>query len=240
MLGLSILSRTSFILLLPFFFIGIDKKWLKRVIYSLIALSPYLIFLLIKTFIFKESGEIKWLAGGGGEHTLYLLGIIFKTHNQQSFFLYPIILIIFSFFEFFKKDSKEDWLRVSYLYTLVMLLYYSTSFFHPQYLTWYIVPFAIILPFAKRDDLIKHFTINFGVAALLPIILMACGWLPTILLAPIAGESVLFIRENYLEKLLSVGLGAAGMSITAALFIITTYLVYKQYREKMPEVNSGN
>lgn len=138
-LGLATVARLYPMILLPFFIIILGKNLpqrLKLVFWGFLPLG--LIILLSKTF--GQTSELATLAQSA--QGLFLLKMGFSLgFLYDKIFIFVALYAFLLLYVFFNTDHSFTSLWKSSF--IVMLFFYATSFFHPQYFTW-LIPFLVL------------------------------------------------------------------------------------------------
>jgi hypothetical protein len=149
-LGIAIWSRTYGLMFVPVLLILV-KDDLKKIITVLIAsMSPLILFnLFIKLFF----GYMPTADFSDSTFINYLLAMKLDLVNTNQIIYIFIFAYFFVLFFIYSLNLKNTDLNFSKYCLIVLLLYYATSIFHPQYFSWFI-PFLAIIYATYQDDLI--------------------------------------------------------------------------------------
>lgn len=173
-MGLSILTRFSMVMLLPIYIILVGKNIKEKVSHTVLVLAPYFSISVLKSiFLEQEVSNISGIATG--QHANYLLDSGWQINEVLDLYIYPFF-IGYGFLMYFGyklwKSQKNDWELVTLFFALTFLLFYITSFYHPQYIAWF-VPFLAIFFFKEKIE--ERLVIFFLLCFMLPIILLSWG-----------------------------------------------------------------
>jgi len=220
--SLAILSRTSFIILAPIYFILIGKNFRQKILISILTLLPFVFTVIYKVIILNNLSGIKWLLDG--HHVNFLLGS--KLESGVGTNIYPFIISYSVTIYFAIKDwilNKSNWEKCTFYLFITLAQYYSLCYFHPQYLSWIIPLIAILLANIKNKTEILILNI---VISLLFIPLLLC-WGNNLLFSlayPISDNlGSIDISGKISEYYDPIKLSNIAKSIISACFILQIY-----------------
>ena len=160
--GFAILDRYYPVIFLPILF-GVYKK--KRFYTKVLMLIASLIPLLIYTCIIK-SLNLKFQYYGidfaKSDFINYVTAMKFRLDGLGQeiylFIVFYIILLAFIFlYDLEEKKAFQDFVLFS---LATLLIFYSTSIFHPQYFSWFILFLAIYYGHKQDDKIIAFHTLQ--------------------------------------------------------------------------------
>lgn len=140
--------RPSYVYIIPALVLLLLPLKIWGVILGLVPIIAFGILTLIPKFLFSSSiteKEINWLREGAHPNYIFQAGI--DLSQERIIYLFFLILGIIFLWWWEKRKIIENFppaKRFSLFSSLIFLTYYGTSIFHPQYLSW-ILPFFIIL-----------------------------------------------------------------------------------------------
>lgn len=121
------------------------KTLWEKLKYLVLGLIPYLIS--IAPFIFSPGFRTNALLASQTDKSFY--GKILIS-GGESIFLFPLfLLLLYIYFYYKKEDIQNIWRR----YFIILLVFFTFTHFHPQWLLW-ITPFVII------DNIRNNFRFN--------------------------------------------------------------------------------
>lgn len=176
--GLLIAARPSLIMLLPIFLILAGRKfWLKGVS-LVIALLPYALSVLLQklqTPVLAGSSQ-QALAITSGSHFQYVIDGGLQINEvfqiQISVFVVIYALIAYAAFKMWQQ-GKNNWAYHSLFYSLALLAFFGSSFYHPHYLAWLVVPLAVTVTYFKLWNKLK--LLLWGGVLVFPFLLLTWG-----------------------------------------------------------------
>lgn len=141
-LGVAVWSRIYPLLLLPFLVALHGASRAKKAVMVLVAVAP--LALHKGLVLLTSSGEkVPLLSPGHSRFVEY--GIVLKTYWIQQVLLFPLLYgLLFFIVIFVLRKSDRLIIDLSACCASVLLLFYATTYFHPQYFSW-IIPFLVIL-----------------------------------------------------------------------------------------------
>lgn len=241
--GLCILSRTSFVILLPFLILLYGKNLWEKILSAILAVAPYGLVLAYKSFFINATNEAQWLTSGA--HSNYVFGAKITLLPQWGTLYITIILLCivmyFAAIMWIKHREKITFDTVSAFYGIALGLYFATTFYHPQYLAW-IMPFVIVAVSQSKKYRTEHFLATSGISLALPLVLLT--WqnaiIPQIAL-PLNYEAGMFDLVNLVNQYYDfLKLSDIGKSIVSALmFVISTYLIKAEITKLSLRKDSG-
>jgi len=224
--GFLILTRTFFIILIPLYFLLLGRSFKKKIKYLALEMAPFSLWYfynqiwLIKpqlTSIFQE-----------GKHGNYVFESQISLGQGQVIYLFFLGYVLIWLFVWFKERGKEkmfvltDFLRYTFA---VLILYYATSFFHPQYFAW-VIPFLAFL--VVKPDYKKMIWLL--VFLFLPILLFWDNFTTLGLLTPVASFFNDFSLVNWLDKFFPA---MKFLNLVRTFFSATgLYLLWLVFKEK--------
>lgn len=155
-MAFTISVRESYLFIFPAFFIALGGLNLQGILTTTLSGIFYCSIGLL-----RKGGSVSQLVSGktsslqSGMHTNYIFqGFIDTSQNRLLYLFFILMGIIFIWWlknreEVIKKLSGP--INFSLFSTLIFLSYYATSIYHPQYLSWF-VPFFLILILEKESD----------------------------------------------------------------------------------------
>jgi hypothetical protein len=149
-LGIAIWSRNYALLIVPVLLLLVRDD-LKKISMVLIgALSPLFIYnILMKLFVNRiPSSEF-----ADSYFVDYFLAMKIDLVQMNQVIYIFFLLYFFTLFFIFSHSFKNTDYTFSKYSLVILLIYYTTSTFSPQYFSWFI-PFLTIIYAAKQDDLI--------------------------------------------------------------------------------------
>lgn len=188
MFGLIILSRTSLIMLFPVYFLILCKNYKSLFSYTLPLGIIGGFFLALIFMVTGDLSELKFLITG--EHSGYLLQARFELGNGMAIPINAVIYTVFFYFVYrIWSIRKLDWNTGIILMAISLLIYYSTSIFHPQYLSWMVPLLSIAI--ASYKNLRKELLLLFaGICIVFPLLLLSWeNWVFVTVFKP-ASESI--------------------------------------------------
>lgn len=228
--SLAILTRTSFLLLVPFYILLNGKTLLDKIKLLLIVLFPYVLIFVYQTFFLDISNEANWLQEGAHTNFIFSTGISLGFGTQ--IFIYPLIISIVIFFllkRWIEGNQMNDWRVNSFYFMLVFMFLFATSYYHPQYLAWFIPFLSINLADSKyRKEILYAFAI-----LVLSFFVVLLRWhnaiIPGVIypLSPELGsKDITYIVDRFypyqkLER-------AAGSVVSGMLFVIIGYFIWEK------------
>jgi len=138
-LGVSSIIRFYPLILLPFFVIILGKRLGQRLRLAFWGLLPIGITTILPR-LFHQVGEVEVLTRI--HHASYLFVMRFYLgHLYDNIYIFPLAATVLLLYAYFKADHSFGGL---YKTTLILLLvFFATCFFHPQYLMW-LMPFLAL------------------------------------------------------------------------------------------------
>lgn len=143
-----LLSRISLALIMPAF--ALLKFKIKDYLKMLIVLIPVLF--LGKNLILSKLPSII-----SGQHFAYLFASKINILNLEIY-LFPTLYLIFFItlmIKFRKNQKTNNTNRFAIASVLFLFAYYITSLFHPQYFSWFILPFLYLLTQFNENKLLE-------------------------------------------------------------------------------------
>jgi len=135
-LGMSIITRWYPFILLPFFVVILGEKLWGQIKLAFWGLFPLGIITAWSKLVSRPS-EIEQMTKI--YHANYLFGMKFHLiHLQDYIFVFIVAYTFFLLYAYFETDHSFGNLQRSGC--VVMLLFFATCFFHPQYFMW-LIPF---------------------------------------------------------------------------------------------------
>ena len=154
-IGVGICDRVYPLLFLPFYIFFLSKNTKKRVSLSLVGIAPFLLRELFKINIFSPISS----SSSNGNTFLtsrfvdFILSLRFDLIAPQTIYVFiasaTFLTLYFIYFEGKEFDNLWEFSL------LILLLFYATSYFHPQYFAWF-TPFIALAISKYRGFLALH------------------------------------------------------------------------------------
>ncbi len=220
--ALAILSRTSFIILVPIYFILIGKNSRQKLLISTLTLLPFAFTVLYKVIVLNNLSGIKWLLDG--HHVNFLLGSKFESGVGTN--IYPFIISYSITIYFAIKDwirNKSNWEKFTFYFFIILAQYYALCYYHPQYLSWIIPLIAILLVNIRNKT--EILILNIAISLLfIPLLLCWGNNLLFSLAYPISDNlGSIDISSKISEYYDPIKLSNIAKSIISACFILQIY-----------------
>ena len=153
LLGISIVSRYYALLLLPLLLIIFFKNWKDRILYTLWTSIPIIILNLITRLYSDSSPSVNFVKS----HFIdYVTGMNFIIEeNGQILYVFILAYVCILLYIFYKGCNTKPLIEYCSYSTIIFLLFYSTSYFHPHYFVWFI-PFLGIFYGYYHDNSIME------------------------------------------------------------------------------------
>lgn len=145
-IGLAISTRITFLIYLPFFIIFVTKEWKKMIGYTMFSLLP--LFITNKIIDFLRDGSTSSVLAGSTNNFLgfFLDGSLGSGFNQISPFLILYPMVIFLYY----KENNITFKKLINYSTIAVLVFFSTSYFHPHYLVWITPAIMLAMIYNKK------------------------------------------------------------------------------------------
>jgi len=225
--GFLILTRTFFIVLIPLYFLLLGRSFKERIKYLCLSLAPFALLTFYNQFWLKKTQIITSMFQEG-KHGSYFFESQVSLGQGQMIYLFFLAYALLWLFVWLKERKKEkifvlnDVLR----YTLVVLVfYYATSFFHPQYFAW-VIPFLAFL--VIKPDYRK--IVWLWVFLFLPLLLFWDNFTTLGLLTPVAAFFNDFSLVGFIDKFFPA---LKLLNLLRTFFSATGfYLLWRLWQEK--------
>ena len=224
--GVLILTRTFFLILIPLYFLLFGRGFREKAKYLLLSLGPFLIWFFYDQFFLKQL-QIASLFQEG-KHSSYFFESQIGLGLGQVIYLFFLAYALLWLFVWFKEREKEkmfvltDFLRYTFA---VLILYYATSFFHPQYFAWMIPLLAFLVAKPDYKKIVWLLVFLF-----LPILLFWDNFTTLGLLRPLAEFFNDFSLANWLDKFFPA---MKFLNLVRTFFSATgLYLLWLVFKEK--------
>lgn len=134
-LGLAIAFKTYPLLFLPFFALVLARRWFDFFFYLCLGVFPYLISILpfLSSSFWRQDVLFSY-------QSQYLLSPSFAAGRGESIFLFPFLWACFFGGVYLKKIKAEALWAIC---LAVLLLLFSITFYHPQWILW-LAPFLVL------------------------------------------------------------------------------------------------
>ena len=194
--GSLILTRTFFLILIPLYFLLLGYSFKEKIKYFIIGIAPFSLWYFYNNFWLKKPqlGTIFQ----EGKHGSYFFESQISLGLGQVIYLFFLGYALVWLFVWLKGKEKKKAFIVGDIifYTLaVLILYYTTGFFHPQYFAW-IIPFLAFLVIKPEYQKI----VWLWVLLFLPLLLFWDNFTTLGLLTPIAPFFNDFSPINFIGK----------------------------------------
>jgi len=138
-LGIAVIVRSYPLMLLPFFVIIIGKTFWQRLKLAFWGLLPLGIMTAISR-LFQGASEVGVWANM--PHTSYLMGLRWSMRTSYDvifvFFMGYTILFLYTYFR-----TNHSFAHLWKINLILLLFFFATCFFHPQYFMW-LIPFLAL------------------------------------------------------------------------------------------------
>lgn len=172
-LGLLIVARSSFVILIPIFLILYGKRWWEKALMGIITVIPYGITQLLRPAGFSVQSAT---AVANSSHAEYLTagGVLIEDVFQLKLSFFVILYAVLAYIAWLVyQKAQVTWQHSALFFTLTLVIYFATSFYHPHYLAWIVVPLAITVVEFKLWQQLKWLLL--AVVLLLPPLLLTWG-----------------------------------------------------------------
>lgn len=234
-LGLSVLFKYySLLLVLPFVFV-LGKTNRERIKLASLGLLPLVLLMVFIEAVsparFGSQLSQFLQAGLQGQFSFLLNKVTITSHFKDlTIYLFPLFYAIVLWHSYFmKKHAVNNIERYS---LVILLLFYATCHFHPQYFIW-MIPFLCLQFSQKKELLLPHLIqilcfLIFALDGGLLLVKLFSPLKPSLIQASLHPPSV--IRE------LAHPLREVIIDISRTVFLATslwmTYLVFRKIRER--------
>jgi len=159
-IGIALWSRYYPVLLLPFLVAVHSGSWKKRLQIALVAAAPLIIHNVVSAFDIDEA-EISFAEKPvptaymvTSRFARYLLRFNLDMGNSQVLFVFPLLYVVLCVFALAVPPRGNPVFRFCSYAICCLCLMYSTTFFHPQYFSWFIL-FMVILRANESDRVLN-------------------------------------------------------------------------------------
>jgi hypothetical protein len=227
--GLLIASRPSMILVVPVFILILPFSWWKRGVAAVATLIPIAITFLLKPAS-QAATQLEWLSAG--QHSDYIFQGLVLNDIQTEIYLFWFVFMAFLVWFWQKRFALSTHLTLAAGLAITFGIYYATSFYHPQYLVWGLMPLIVFVVETYEQIPLRHLLKVCGLIVLaLPLQLLT--WRQDILmgiflpLSPVIGEKDLSgVINNFFDvkDLSNLGWTLASVAWFYVIYIVWTYL----------------
>jgi hypothetical protein len=224
--GFLILTRTFFVIFIPLYSLFMGNNFKEKFRYTFLGLAPFLLWYFYNE-IFLARPELAAIFQEG-KHGSYFFASqidIGLGHKIYLFFLGYALIWLFAWFS--KKAKNFDlgnFLRCS---LGILIVYYATSFFHPQYFAW-VIPFLAFLVIRPEYKKITWLL----VLLLLPMLLFWDNFTTLGLLKPVAGFFNDFSAVGFINRFFpSVNFLNLIRTFFSAVGFYLLWLVFKEKKD---------
>jgi len=192
--GFLILTRTFFIILIPLFSLFLGSNFKEKVRYTFFSLAPFAFWYSYNEFFLKKPQLATIFQEG--KHGSYFFESQINIGLGQKIYLFFLAYALIWFFAWVKGRTKNfDLANFLRYFFAILVLYYATSCFHPQYFAWVIpfLAFLVIKPEYKKMIWLLLFLF-------IPILLFWDNFTTLGLLIPLAEFFNDFSPMNFIDK----------------------------------------
>ncbi len=228
--GLVIVARPSLLILFPIFLILAGRTWVEKAFAFLLGLTPYMLSVILQSIVTPTDQNVSQLAITTGSHFDYLVegGIqindIFQL--QLSIFVIAYTLIAYAAYSAWRA-GKNDWQQHALFYSLALIAYFGTSFYHPHYLAWLVVPLGVTVTYFKLWRYLRE--LLFAVVMLFPFLLLTWGrdilmglFIP--LSVELGNKDLSGVFANFIDP---VNLNSIVWSLLAAIWFLIVWQIWR-------------
>lgn len=222
--GFLILTRTFFLIFIPLYFLLLGKGFKQKVKYLVLEMAPFSLWYFYNQFWLKKPQLTTVFQEG--KHGSYFFESQVSLGQGQVIYLFFLAYALLWLFVWLRGREKKFVLADFFRYTLVVLvLYYATSFFHPQYFAWIIPLLAFLVVKPNYTKLVWLLVFLF-----LPILLFWDNFTTLGLLRPLAPFFNDFSLVNWLDKFFPA---MKFLNLVRTFFSATgLYLLWRLWQEK--------
>lgn len=231
-MGLLFVARSSFIILVPIFLLLNGKKWWEKVVAGMWTLLPYMMVQILKPAGFATE-NVSALTSGSHAGYLTQTGVIIEDIFQLkwSFFIIAYAILAYAAWQFYLKMKAQqkavEWQHTALFFTLTLVIFYATSFYHPHYLAWVVVPLVFTVKEFKLWQQLKYLLL--AVTLLLPLLLLTWGrdmWMGLFipLSVELGNKDLAGVIGNFMDP---VQFNSIIWSLMAAVWLMIGWVVWR-------------
>jgi len=201
-IGIAIWGRYYAILLLPLFILIVALTWKDYVKLSILGILPLAIFDLF-SFISKSTSSSEYIVASeviAKSHFIkYILAMNFTLDDPGMIggivYIFPLIFFIILIYLYIDRKNSDHLVTFSKYSLVVLLAYFVTCPFHPQFVSWFIPFLTIIYAITENNNLITLHCIQ--IIGFIIYWFRAFGGLTTDLFTPVYPDGISALLSPY-------------------------------------------
>jgi hypothetical protein len=150
-LGIAIVDRYYILFILPLLLLLYCQTWIDKAKVAAVSATP----LIMYNAITKLSADtLTSLNMAGSQFVDYFLYMRLNV-GPNSIYIFIVAYTCILLYAYYTKKSEKPVVDFTSYSLIILLLFYTTSYFHPQYFAWFIPFFALYYGFIHDKTLIE-------------------------------------------------------------------------------------